>query len=76
MSESFFGNVLAEMPGILTRKDIKAFFGSFISSGYLANLDSLNKGPDRCRVGNKVVYRKEDFVSWLESRIRVRKGGQ
>ena len=76
MSESFFGNVLAEMPGILTRKDIKTFFGSFISPGYLANLDSLNKGPDRCRVGNKVVYRKEDFVSWLESRIYFRKGGQ
>ena len=75
MAESFFGSMLAEMPAILTRKDIKTFFGSYISPRYLANLDSQNKGPERCRIGAKVVYRKEDFVAWLESRIKFRTGG-
>lgn len=74
MSEPFFGNILAEMPGILTRKDIRTFFGSYISPNYLANLDSQNKGPERCRIGQKVVYRKEDFIAWLESRIKFRTG--
>lgn len=76
MSEGFFENLLPEMPNILTRKDIRRFFGSYISPRYLANLDSLNKGPERCRVGGKVVYRKEDFVDWLESRISFRTGGK
>lgn len=68
MPGDFFATVLRESPALLTRKDIKEFFGSLISPRYLANLDSLGKGPRRARIGQKVVYRREDFIEWLQAR--------
>lgn len=65
----FFGKLADELPAIITRKDISTYFGSFISPKYLANLDSQKKGPLKYRIGRKVVYRKEDFLAWLEARI-------
>lgn len=65
----FFGKLADELPAIITRKDISIHFGSFISPKYLANLDSQKKGPLKYRIGRKVVYRKEDFLAWLEARI-------
>lgn len=71
MSDSFFGNLAEEMPSFITRKDISKYLGSYISARYLANLDSMKKGPPRCRIGHKVVYKKEDLISWLEARMQI-----
>ncbi len=69
MQMGFFEKLADELPAIITRKDISKYFGSFISPKYLANLDSQKKGPLKYRIGHKVVYKKEDFIAWLEARI-------
>ena len=69
MPESIFTSILPKLPCLLARKDISKYFGSFISINYLANLDSRKKGPVKCHIGRKVLYKKEDFIAWLESRL-------
>lgn len=71
MPESYFSEILPSLPSLLTRKDISKHFGTLISKGYLANLDSLGKGPKKIRLGQKVVYKREDFVAWLDSRAQA-----
>ena len=68
MPEGFLSTILPQLPSLLTRKDIGKHFGTLISPGYLANLDSEGKGPQKYRIGHKVVYKREDFVAWLTSR--------
>lgn len=69
MNKNILTNLAETLPQILTRKDIGKFFGSLISPRYLANLDSSKKGPKKARIGHKVVYQREDFLEWLNSRI-------
>ena len=54
---------------IVARTEIENFTGGAISEKYLANLDSLGKGPaGRFRLGRKIVYPVNELASWLESR--------
>jgi len=62
-------SIASKMPEFITRKDIAKYFGSFISIGYLANLDSLGKGPERLRIARKVLYQRDKFLAWLGSRM-------
>lgn len=68
MASNIFDDILSQLPCILTRKDIKRYFGALISPKYLANLDSAGKGPKSKKSGNKVIYKKEDFIAWLSDR--------
>lgn len=68
MADDFFAHLAETMPCFITRKDIAKYLGSYISVGYLANLDSERKGPDRRRIGRKVVYERSAFIDWLKSR--------
>lgn len=61
-------SLLPSLPKVLTRKDVQVHFGHLISPGYLANLDSKDKGPRFTYIGRKVVYRSDDFIAWLEAR--------
>ncbi|HOE79189.1 MAG TPA: hypothetical protein PLX58_04425 [Smithellaceae bacterium] len=67
---SIFQEMADKWPSsIVARTEIKDFTGGAISEKYLANLDSLGKGPaNRFRLGRKVVYRTSDVVDWLQSR--------
>jgi hypothetical protein len=69
MEDSFFGELRKNLPVYLTRRDIGKYFGNVISPRYLANLDSLGNGPQKKRMRGKVVYKRDDFIVWLESRI-------
>ena len=69
MPEGYFDSLRPNLPQFLLRKDIKTFFGHIISPRYLANLDGMNKGPAKCYIGRKVVYKRDDFIAWLEARI-------
>lgn len=53
---------------IVARTEIKEFTGGAISEKYIANLDSIGKGPPRFRLGRKVVYKTGDLVDWLRGR--------
>lgn len=68
MSEGLFASIYDKLPSYLSRKDVGKFFGAIISPRYMANLDSINKGPVRLRIGRKTVYRKEDLIAWLQAR--------
>ncbi len=61
-------DLASELPAVMTRKDVEKHFGSLFSKGYLANLDSEDKGPKKCRIGRKVVYKRADFIDWLIAR--------
>lgn len=57
---------------IVARNQVKEFSGGLFSGRYLANLDSLGKGPKgRIRVGRQVAYRVPYLISWMEERCEV-----
>lgn len=66
--DSFFQTLLNDLPPIIPRKELPKYIGNLISVGYLANLDSAGLGPEYRRIGGSVVYERESFVQWLESR--------
>ncbi|WP_419780314.1 hypothetical protein [Maridesulfovibrio sp.] len=66
--DTFFKNLLAELPPIIPRKELPKYLGNLISVGYMANLDSAGHGPESRRIGGHVVYERDSFVQWLESR--------
>ncbi len=67
--DTFFETLRNALPLIFPRKDLPKYIGSLISTGYMANLDSEGQGPKSRRIGGNVVYERESFVKWLESRI-------
>jgi hypothetical protein len=53
----------------VARKKVDRFSGGTITPKYMANLDSMGKGPQgRIRIGRQVVYPVGELVKWLESR--------
>jgi len=70
METNIFRSMAEKWPSpIVSRTEIRQFTGGVITEKYIANLDSLGKGPaNRFRLGRKVVYPVSDFVTWLESR--------
>ena len=58
------------LPPVIARKDINQYLGGLISSGYLANLDSLGKGPASIKSGRRVTYLREDLIAWLDTWLK------
>lgn len=55
----------------VARKESDRFSGGTVSPKYMANLDSMGKGPQgRFRIGRQIVYPVSEFVRWLESRAK------
>jgi len=57
------------LPAIIPRHRIADYLPGLLSRGYLQNLDSIGKGPISHRFGGKVVYLRDDLLSWISSRI-------
>jgi hypothetical protein len=56
----------------VARHEVDRFTGGIVNPKYLANLDSQGKGPEgRIRVGRKVAYPVDSFISWLEGRAEI-----
>lgn len=56
---------------IVYRQDIEKFTKGFIGSGYMANLDSIGKGPKRSMLKGRICYQVDDLIEWLEQRTEV-----
>lgn len=57
---------------IVARTEVKSFSGGLISSGTMANLDSLGEGPEGAfSVGRKKCYPVESLCDFLIARINV-----
>jgi hypothetical protein len=54
--------------GIVSRDQISVFTGGAISKGRMANLDCLGEGPERIRLGRKIIYPVKPLIKWLISR--------
>lgn len=65
-----FANLLTNLPPIIARHDIGKYLGGLVSKGYLQNLDSEGRGPQRIKIGRKVGYTREALVEWLVSRSK------
>lgn len=56
----------------VARDKVEEFSGGIIKPKYLANLDSLGKGPSgRVKIGRKVAYPVSSLIAWLQGRARV-----
>lgn len=54
----------------VSREKVGEFSGGILHPRTLANLDSKGLGPQRYRVGRKVVYHVDDLCDWLSLRAR------
>ena len=68
-----FKNLAEKWPSaIVARTEVHRFSGGVLNSKYLANLDSLGKGPKgRIRVGRQIVYSVEALVEFMEERAEA-----
>ncbi len=58
------------LPPIIPRADLPKFNWLY-TKGYMANLDSENKGPKKIRIGRKICYHRNDLLEWLGKRCEV-----
>lgn len=61
----FFARLLITLPPAFGRSEIPRLIPGVVSRGYLQNLDSEGRGPERMVVGRKTMYIRESFVIWL-----------
>jgi predicted DNA-binding transcriptional regulator AlpA len=54
-------------PSVLDAVTAAHYLG--ISPSTLAKLRLTGNGPVYCKLGRRVVYRREDLEAWLESRV-------
>lgn len=61
---------------MFAREEVGTFTGGMISPKTMANLDSLGEGPTEgvVKIGKKVGYLVNHYISWLESRTTVKSG--
>jgi len=59
------------LPPMIARDQVERLLGGVISAKYLANLDSLGQGPDRYRIGRKIVYPTAQLLMWLSKRTTM-----
>ena len=70
-SDGFFKHLKESLPAIFTREVAAQKTGGIFTARTLSNLDSAGKGPSVKRtLGSKVVYEKENFIEWLEGKLR------
>lgn len=60
-----------ELPPTFSRQFVASRLGGLISAKTLSNLDAKNEGPsNKITLGRKVAYERDDFLDWLEKRLR------
>lgn len=52
------------LPPLFPRASIKELTNGIISYRTMTNLDFKKMGPPIVRVGRKVCYKREDFITW------------
>ncbi len=58
------------LPAVFTREEAARQLGGLLSAKTLANMDAHGTGPTlKQRIGKKVAYERETFLSWLKSRF-------
>ncbi|MDO8944635.1 MAG: hypothetical protein Q7U75_15745 [Desulfobacterales bacterium] len=68
MFADMFSELERTLPPVFARTEVPRLFPGMISSGRLANLDYLGRGPRKVSLGRKVGYTRGDFIAWMRSR--------
>ncbi len=55
-----------ELPPLIAREQVEAYFPGILKRSTLARLASEGRGPQYLKVGRKVVYRAEELLRWLQ----------
>lgn len=70
-TDAFYKTIEDSLPPIFTRQTASMAIGGLISPKTFANLDSKGQGPPvKRRLGTKVAYERESFVTWLRGRLK------
>jgi predicted DNA-binding transcriptional regulator AlpA len=59
--------MITHNPITLTAREAAGILG--LAASTLAKLRLSGNGPLYCKLGRRVVYRREDLAAWLESRV-------
>lgn len=68
LSKNFKELVKRWPSAFVSRIDAGKFSGGAVTPKSLANHDSAGTGPERFRVGRKVIYSTESLAHWLQER--------
>jgi len=72
LSTPIFSLLIEKWPSaVVARSQVGQFSGGVLTPKYMANLDSIGVGPERIRIGRKVVYPVHSLVKWLKSRMNT-----
>ena len=66
-----FSELAKTLPPLIPRSGVSKLLPDLVSPKYLANLNALGEGPEYIKIGRKVVYPREAFIKWLETRTTV-----
>lgn len=70
-STQFFKAIESELPPVFTRKLASQTIGGLMSPKTFSNLDALNQGPPKIKIGNRVGYERSSFMHWLRQRVQT-----
>lgn len=70
-SSQFFKAIESELPPVFSRKVASQTIGGLMSAKTFSNLDALNQGPPKIKIGNRVGYERASFMHWLRQRVKT-----
>jgi len=59
------------LPPIFAEQAIPDLLPGWYSNRHLANLRSKGLGPKSFKLGRRVMYRRSDFLAWIEERLET-----
>lgn len=71
IQSSFFAVLEKTLPAIFDRETASLALGGVLSPKTLSNADAQGTGPEvRMKLGKKIVYERESFLLWLQTRLK------
>ena len=70
--EEFVQSLVASLPPVIARKEVKTYLGGIIAPQTLSNADASGEGPQVAyKIGRNVVYKTEELIIWIVERFGV-----
>ena len=69
MKEKLLEYLKVQLPPVFGRTAIEKLMPGLINARTLANDDYKGQGPISYKLGSKRMYKRDDFIEWLSSRI-------
>lgn len=71
-NDPFISSLRDSLPAVFTREEAAKQLGGLLCAKTLANMDAHGTGPAvKQRIGKKIVYEREAFLAWIESRFNT-----